>query len=499
MSFIKSLNKKLGSKGRALLLLVAGVLVLVGVLFMLLHTDAKPETGQSEEITASAPLEQEGKIIFINRAPADVLSMHIKNHSTEVTLVKREEGSYFLEEHPNIPLKDDYLNYTWEKAYLFGADTLIDVEQTEANDTLYGFDNPAASVTVSYKDGKTAHFEMGKEVAGEEAGVYYIKAEGYPHYYEGAIHATFFNTLEAFCSEELLVSVEAAEVSNVSISGLGLDEALIVSENPAKEDIAADTYSLPYVVKQGTTSYGGNTEECGNLFYQLKEIEANSAVLISPSDKDKTAYGLLPPKGVVTFDYKTAGVKSTHKIQIGNTADGFAYILFDEVDVIYRIAVSNLYSSINASLDLLRTPLIFPRQVTGVKALTVSYEGVSYRFELSRKAEGAAFYSYQALCNGKVIDLEQYKDYFNDISASKAASFNGTAQKNAQPVLILKLEYFEDTGRKDEVISFTPSTAIRQLVCQLNGKGDFNLSEAVVNRIKSNAVRLSQNKAIIKY
>lgn len=516
MSFnLKELNKKLGKfrfdqKGKTLVIIAVSVLVLGGTLLALILTSPEPvqpeepvsSHGQDERVEAAIPL--------ITRAESDVASIYIKNKFCEVTFEKNEAGSFRMREHPKLGLTDQFITFIWEDAYSLGA--LVEVVPEEGIDSaaLYGLNDPAAEARVSYKNGETSEYIIGGEVPGQ-ADTYYIKLDGSDKIYAAWIHGSYFNELSYYCTLALQDSpknedgtYKTASVDAVNLSGNGLPGDIMVYMNPGKEDPKHEYYGYAYLIEMADKSvYPADETNCDRLFYQFSTISANKALIVSPTQEQKKAHGLDVPKGKATYVFTADGESSTHTVYLGDSSGVFTYIMFDDIDVLYQISTTELYDSINPNINELRSKFILGFAIESVKAMTFTFEDESYRFEVNRTARDNAaetvFYDYQAIFQGKEISFDYYRDFFQTVISTESVSYDNTAVQNGKTPLTIRVEYFDDTGKADSVVTFTESTGVRQYMCKIDGKGDMSVSEAVINRIKKNAKNLSENKAIINY
>lgn len=436
--------------------------------------------------------------------------MNITNENGSTTLYKDENGALHAREFPDIPLNDLFLRHSWEYSYYFGADTKVEVDENADNNTLFGFANPSAVVTTTYKDGTKSKITVGGSVQGQYNGCY-IRFNDDPTIYSTDVHKSVFYTKAEFATTTIQATpkngnaYKEVTIDNVTIGGNGLASPVNFKTNPDVKNPASDTFAFSYIITMADGSvYGADDKYSNDLFYQMTDITANRVIEVHPSAEALAGYGLATPKGYVTYDYTVEdGEPETRKILIGNPIEQFTYIMYEGRNAVFRIENSQALNVIKPVLGDMRSQYIFTRSLSTVKAMTVSFDGESYRFELNRYAdagnENSVAYTYASVYNGKEINLDLYQKYFLTFMSMNASSYDAKVKQGAEPALTVKFEYYEDIGRDSDVITFTETDKARQYLCAVNGKGDSSVSESVVNRIKSNTGNLIEGKAIMEF
>lgn len=490
---LKDANEKLGKlslnqKTKTLVLISLGLIVLMGVLVALVLTAPKEESSDDVSSAVSSEEEQDASIPLISKSESDLKYVKVVNSYATMTIEKKSDGGYEMQEYPNLPLQDSYIDYLWNTGI-----TLSALEELEAEGGLdYGLSKPQAEVDFVYNSGEI-HVKVGSLVAGR-SGQYYILVDGDDKIYVASIHGKFFDSPEFFCSQKIVVNSSSSDVvDNIVLTGFGLAEPVNFQLNPDKSDSSSQYYGQDYLVSIGdsTTVYGGNNNYCNNLFYQLREITANKALVLAPSDDVKAQYGLLTPSGTADFDYTSSSDTVGHTLYIGDTKDAFTYFMFDDIDAIYQIQTANIYNIINPSIDEIRSEYIMMRLISDINRMTIAFDGASYAVDFALIEDG-----YTALYNGTELDLDNYQNFFQSIITMTAVGYSENAVSDT-PALTITLDY--SNGTQTEVFEFFQSDAVRQYVCKINGQGDMCVSESIISRIKSNTERLVSGKNIVTY
>lgn len=517
--FLKKLNIKVGKffsdvkndqKTRTLTIVVAAVIVLGAALLILLLTDSGAGVEPENEVSSEVGFLNEAAINLVSKNENDVAQMNITNEHGSTTLYKTEDGSFRAKEFPDVPLTDAYLKYAWEYSYYFGADVKVDVDENADNDSLFGFNPPSSVLTTTYKDGTASKITVGGNVPGQYDHCY-VRINDDPTIYSTTIHKSVFYTKAEFATTTIQATPKDGNnyknvtIDNVTISGNGLASPVNFKLNPDAAVQTADTYAYSYIITMADGSvYGADNKYAQDLFYQLTDITANKVIEVHPSAEALAGYGLAKPKGYVTYDYTVEGEKTqSRKILMGGPVEQFTYIMLEGRNVVFRIENSQLVNALKPVMADMRSTYVLTRSFSNIKAMTVSFDDQSYRFELNRFSEkddeNKVFYTYAAVYNGKEVDLALYQKYFLTFVSMSASSYDAKVKADAEPVLTVKLEYFDEVGKDTELITFTETDKVRQYLCRVNGKGDTSVSEAVVNRIKSNTTNLIEGKAIVEY
>ena len=401
---------KLSKRARTLLAVCAAVVVLAGALTTLLLLPA-PEDSASSGETSSTPA-----ITVVDRSKDaegetvenPVKSMTIQLESEEIAFITGEDGGLIVEQYKDLEPE------TYELSALASQTASITAVKDYGaveNPADYGFDNPTATVSATYHDDSTFSFEIGSQTPLKDG--YYLRETGGTNVYEVELYVaeTFTVPSTDYIGTTLMTSPEVREdddsgqavLRDMELSGTVRADKPFAFRMVTTEDTDFSLYT--YMM---TSPYlrGCNSDKIQNL-QSFTALTASSAVKAYPTEEDLAAYGLDEPYSVAELhtavstlvDDPDASSTSSgeeaeqvtsfynvaeHTIRVGDTdEDGNYYVMVDDIPVVYLVSSSSISTWVEAQYDDLADSLLFMRDITTVKNVSITIDGEKTTFDLT--------------------------------------------------------------------------------------------------------------------
>ena len=227
------------------------------------------------------------------------------------------------------------------------------------------------------------------------------------------------------------------------------------------------------------------------LVDELSWLSAYEAEVVSPTAEDITQYGLDKP-------YLTVSVTrngESHRAVLARYDYDCIYALVDEIPVIYRIDAESYPTLAALSMQTLRSTNVHTRYFDAIESFTVETAGESYTFSVERTPlkDELELYEYSAFCGDTELRLSSYKALLEIFNGAAAFDYSDGAQ--GEPVLTVRIKYFDSFGVPDEVITYTES-GTRRYQCRINGTGTANVTSMWLDKFVSSAKALAAGEEL---
>lgn len=364
-----------------------------------------------------------------------------ETQATEYTLVGYEDKSIAAGKPDAVASDASTMEFT----------KIVSVSGDEDSD--FGFDNPRATVTVTYQDKTSSKFYVG-DVAPNDTGVYVKFGTGKAIYLveEDAVDS-FLYSIYDFIALEVTDSAsdgDTATPKSVHLSGTLYKEDIEFGE------CTDETAITNYLITEPKTYYG-NDIACSEIEAGIRGISADSVVCINPTSADLEKYGLATPYAVLSATYSD----KTYDLQASKPdSKEYCYLMVKNGDVIYKI-LSDSIKWTQSSLDELRSDYFVDNEITALSKTEVSFDKNNYTFDLTTKkttttdSDGNDQTSTDTTVkyNGKEISFGSFQTAFDFMHGATFTRSEFTNEKiSGKPDMTIKFTYSADTGRATDTL-----------------------------------------------
>lgn len=453
------------------LLLIAGIVValLAGTLVVLLRMPAKAETDVK---------------VFSDCAATDVTHVHIKNRSDDFS-VTAEDGGYVVDDVPSALV--DIETFIGFMVACSDVRAIRRVDGGAAALSDFGLDEPQATVTVTYTDGKEMTLLIGNEeplsgnyycAVPNEKGVYLLAKETAENYLISKQLLVSF-----FVTPKLQVSSALSALADVTISG-GTLAAPIAIESVSAGDAEVRQLARSFGAATHIVRSAGGVHELDQTYglqvlAPLCGLTAQAIVYYNLSAEQENAMGFDKPYLQVDFDYRpSADADAAHYTLrlLPAKEDGSAFYANVAGSGVVYVVAREAFIDIAYEKLLLRwfiSPLLM--DVSGV---TIEAGGKTTAFTIDNSDKKNPVVT----CADQPVEVERFRSLFKLlISAANDGVYLGV-QPEAAGTPRMRITYHYTDGKADDVLALYPGETRRMLV-YVNGVCEFAMKDTFAERV----------------
>lgn len=449
--------------------------LLIAALLLLLYLPDKDGNTTSESESSVA------EIKILDKTIDDLKSISVKNEMDSYVCTVNGKDDIEIDKLVDYPVSDLTLSTLASNAASISADKIIS-ENTESLSE-YGFDSPTASVSVSFKDNTEFKFEIGDKSPGDTG--YYFKEQNKNTVYLVSVYSlsSFTDPLKEFIDLSITDTIENEDMTNIDniiLGGTQREEFVFkkLTEEEIEKGTGFDAYKMTKPIDMSADS-----QTLSDIMQSFSSIYASDVVSLDVSNDILKKYGLDKPKNTLAFDLNG----KTTKILFGNKdSDGiYYYIMKPGGKVIYTVSVGT-FKFFDYNLRDFASKLQFIVNIDKVKAITVSWNGKEYKFDLEGEGEDLTVKS-----AGKIINTDNFRNLYQLFIGS---SIEGEVQKpKTQPSLTYKFEYKD--GSKADTIKFK-SVDGQKFFIEINDKGHFYILKNYIDKVTASVEKIINGKEI---
>lgn len=451
---------------RNLVIVAVCIVVLGGALLTLKLTGNDKAASSSASSTASIEL--------VSKKSEDVVSMNVANQYGSYTLIPVKTQASSSSGSSSAASGSSEITYTVKEL----AGCPIDTSETEsvikngfslvASKNLgavssldeFGLKNPQATVRVSFRDGGSYNYKIGK-VSATNASSYYMCGLDSNNVYIVSVDQGILESPSYFVSKNILAIKDSKGENNftgITLSGTNYPQP--ISFSVKKTDL----------VISSPASYVPDTTALSGLKTALSGLTADSVEAVNPDAAALQKYGLDNPSAVASFTVNGAD----YTISAGAKDGSDTYVMLKGVNVVYKVPSSGIESWANQSLFALRNKAILTASIDTVKSMKITVGSTENVLNIARtkddskSTEDTTYYNYKLTGNdGKELDYDtNYKNFYQNLLEVNLLE-GASEQPDAQPVLSVKCQYYDGSGT--DTLELIPS-ASRRYTAVLNGQ-----------------------------
>lgn len=464
------------------------VVVLGGALAALKLTGN--DTGSASSSSSGASIQ------LVSKKSEDVVSMKVTNQKGTYTLLPMKTASANLKNTSSAP-SDAAINYTVSELGGCPVDTsatstvvqdgfsLVASKNlgTVSNLDQYGLKNPQASVDVSFKDGSTFSYKIGKPSA-TDASSYYMCGANSSNVYIVAADQGLFEEARYFASKTV-----------TSIGGAGGQQQ---QNDFTKLTFTGAAYPQPVTIEDVNkvmmitsperceTDYSALTAAQG----QLTSLTANGVAAVNPDAAALKKYGFDKPTASVEFTVN----KGSYQLTVGAKSSTGYYVMLGGVNVVYDVSADSVSGWVSAGLFGLRSKNVISPTIDDISGMTITSGSdvckvdVARTKDTSKSTQDKTYYNYKVTQNnGKAVNYNKaYINFFENI-AGIAILEDAKTVPSGTPALTIEYSYFEKP--KKDVVQYIKS-GDRRYTAVLNGKPFGIVTQDDLDTINSNVKQL---------
>ncbi len=446
--------------GKGIAVTLISALLLIGAIILLLvwnpfaqqdETTDDPSDSETEDTSVTILDKSEESTVVINR-------VDVENEDDSFSILyNEEEDLFYLDGYADILLSTDMTDLLQEfTATLMATDTVSKVDDLKD----FGLDDPAATATVTYTDGSTAVLYVGNVTPAEDG--YYVRTDQDDTVYifdtDAVLPFTYPKT--AYVDITLIASPTvnsddengSVVLKEVSYSGTNYPDPLVLRRSylTDSEELTLFSYIIEKPYPRGTT------DAVSSLLSSFVSLYAEQALVLHPTDKEKTALGFDDPLAVISITLAVETGDTTNEddsddtvyynsittdVSIGSLDNENYVVMVEGIDAIYLVENSAFSSVADRTYKNSVNTLLFLKNITNIGHITVTADGKTSDFVLTHypdKEEGDA--QLTVTVDDKVYDTSDFRELYQ-ILMSLERYGDSDAEPEGDPVMTVNTYY----------------------------------------------------------
>lgn len=358
------------------------------------------------------------------------------------------------------------------------------VDEAPGDLSLYGLDEPTASVDVVYSDGSELEFYIGSQE--RITGNYYCGVEGKSAVYliEAQRCSAFLLPKKDFVNDvftpPLQLSSPFSAVRDVTFTGGPLDGPVtlkaVTGEDEEISRLAA-SFGAPTHLVMGKGVYEFDQTYGVDLLNSLLGVTANNIEGYNLTPEQTEDFGFDAPYMQVEFDLKNGvDAEAVHYSLALIEKGGLYYMTCNDNGVIYEVP-KPLFADIQYSKLPVRWFL--SPMIADLAKVELATANETLIFEISGETKDDR----AVTLNGQPFDTERFYKFYELLTS---AANDGTMYDDLQPegdALLTLTYYYKDAQKSPDVMKLYKGDTLRDCV-QINGVTEFQMLETYLERVQ---------------
>ena len=449
--------------------LIVGLLALAAVLFI-------PDAPDDVSSTISSQ-----KVKIYDRQSSDVVKFTVTNDYGNYEITPKDSGNFHIAELEGYKVATSSFNTFATTFAALEAKKLVTDNPEDLS--VYGFDEPIASLEVEFKD-ETITVLLGN--AETTTNGYYCKTDKSDSVYllTNGVGGRLLSDKLYYIDKQITPSYETSDdlmFNKIVLSGSVRDE-IVILPTPDSEDTYSTVFSYEIVAPANAPYDLSNVDFLTGFFL----LFGDTVVEISPDEATLKEYGFDNPYSVATIDSTAADFTVT----VGKVDGEYCYIMNDTDDVIYRCPVTSV-QWLDIQYQDLVSPMFLVPHIYTVSNIDIVTADKSYKYTVSYDESVDTVF---AKCNNKTVNTANFQKFYQVLVSCYLENYN-TERVEGEPYMTLTYTYSE--GGSDTVEFYTSPSEPRQSIIVYNGEyTDFSVRTVWVEKVLADCERLLKGEEI---
>lgn len=448
-----------------------------------------------------APPEEDGdkkksdEIFYLLEHDIDEVSYISVENENGFYDVRQQEGGFMVHDIPAELVNAEYLQLLLDETSRIAVQEKA-ADQPE-NLSIYGLDQPRATVAVEYTDGTSATLLIGQEEPLSDGVYVQLSGEKAVYLMPRSYTIRFTMPVENFIQYEITptrkLDSPLAVVRDVTFGGSALPEPIVIQwvdeKNKAQMREAASFGVATHLIRS-PGFHELDQAAAAEVFQSMLGIVSEGIIAYNCDEKTIAAYGFNNP--YLTADFTIVNGQDAkpeeYHLKIAKQEDGSLFLTCNDNGVIYKI-LDVAFTKVCYEKFVMRwflTPFI-----TDLEKMTVTTPDSKMEFELT----GDSNKDLAASLNGKQLDMENFRSYFRLVtSACNDGNPRTKGRPKEGPVFTVSYDY-KDPEKPDDVMRLYPYND-RTVLVEVNGILEFTMKNAYLERVLQAEQSLKEGTAI---
>ncbi len=465
------MKKKMKSSTRRVVITLAAIVVLAVAAFALL-----PGTSGGEDISSVPSVSSDEAVAVVSKERDTIASVYIKNETGEFTIRAATEK----DDTNNVFVVDELSDLATNGANLVNAvkmaynlEILLDIGPIAElpGKAEYGLDKPEVTMVVKYNDGSDDVKILVGDTAASGGNYVLVNDHVYTVEVGDYVYADKYAFLEASVYSIPVMGDGSDIIDYMKLSGRALEAPISLEYTANQKNGPYNALFMPYIITEPYYS-GMNTARIDEFMSVLPNLPAAGCAGYDPDEETLAKMGLDEP--YLSCEFSING--DEHKFQIGDKHEldkAYRYLMVDDNPVVMVIAESSISTLLKVNVMNLRDGFVWSPTIKKVSGLTATFDGETYKYEISRTEETpatateAATYTYTAKLNGEDFSYDDFRSlYMTSITPTVVSQ--DELKTESKPALTLKYTYY--AGGSNTVEYYLVTEGERRFAAYIDGE-----------------------------
>lgn len=450
---------------------------------------------QPKDDTADSGTSSDTSVSITDYETDDISTLTIKNESGEYTINRLGKEKWGIDSIPEALANSSSYSTAMSSAGGMSAKQVVEENATDL--VKYGFDNPTATVKMTFKDNKAEDITclIGIKYEGENS--WYVKTDKSDTVYLVANSGVSFamnNELSYVNKSTLIASFDSENdtVNRIRIERKDLEKDIVLDKLPEETEKEFSSTYVGYAM----SSHNGilaDDELDKNVVYGLYGISAYDVFAVSPTDEQKKQAGLDDPDCTVTM---VSNEDTVTKLTIGSavytvtkndetgeeikTITGYYGMLSDK-DAIYVFSPDSL-PWLTATPEGMLYKLFLTPYIYYLDGVTIyDSDRKAYDFKITGDADDSSF-----TYDGKEVDSAKFKSFYQYLLSAYAEQIYIEDLTDDNKFIAGVTYDHREEGKENDVVEFYASESDRTCIIVVNGDVRYKVRQIYATRLLEN-------------
>lgn len=450
---------------------------------------------QPKDDTADSGISSDTSVSITDYETDDISTLTIKNKSGEYTINRLGKEKWGIDSIPEALANSSSYSTAMSSAGGMSAKQVVEENATDL--AKYGFDNPTATVKMTFKDNKAEDITclIGIKYEGENS--WYVKTDKSDTVYLVANSGVSFamnNELSYVNKSTLIASFDSENdtVNRIRIERKDLEKDIVLDKLPEETEKEFSSTYVGYAM----SSHNGilaDDELDKNVVYGLYGISASDVFAVSPTDEQKKQAGLDDPDCTVTM---VSNEDTVTKLTIGSavytvtkndetgeeikTITGYYGMLSDK-DAIYVFSPDSL-PWLTATPEGMLYKLFLTPYIYYLDGVTIyDSDRKAYDFKITGDADDSSF-----TYDGKEVDSAKFKSFYQYLLSAYAEQIYIEDLTDDNKFIAGVTYDHREEGKENDVVEFYASESDRTCIIVVNGDVRYKVRQIYATRLLEN-------------
>ena len=450
---------------------------------------------QPKDDTADSGTSSDTSVSITDYETDDISTLTIKNESGEYTINRLGKEKWGIDSIPEALANSSSYSTAMSSAGGMSAKQVVEENATDL--AKYGFDNPTATVKMTFKDNKAEDITclIGIKYEGENS--WYVKTDKSDTVYLVANSGVSFamnNELSYVNKSTLIASFDSENdtVNRIRIERKDLEKDIVLDKLPEETEKEFSSTYVGYAM----SSHNGilaDDELDKNVVYGLYGISASDVFAVSPTDEQKKQAGLDDPDCTVTM---VSNEDTVTKLTIGSavytvtkndetgeeikTITGYYGMLSDK-DAIYVFSPDSL-PWLTATPEGMLYKLFLTPYIYYLDGVTIyDSDRKAYDFKITGDADDSS-----CTYDGKEVDSAKFKSFYQYLLSAYAEQIYIEDLTDDNKFIAGVTYDHREEGKENDVVEFYASESDRTCIIVVNGDVRYKVRQIYATRLLEN-------------